>query len=72
MSAVLACAAYLLLAYIEAPGLVRRKLWGELAAFAVLDALAATLSVLYALHVRLPDVVKGMQWLFEDLLHLKY
>ncbi len=70
--AVAVAVVYVLVAWFEVPGLVQRRLWGELRAFLVLDVLAMVLSILYALDVPLPNIIRGMQYLIEDVLHLTY
>jgi hypothetical protein len=51
----------------EAPGLVRKKLWRELAAFTVLLVIGMVLSFGQALKLSLPNPARGIDALFGPM-----
>jgi len=55
---------------LEVPGLVRRKMWGELAAFAAYLLMGMALTIPQALGVRLPNPTKAIEVVFEPLIRL--
>jgi len=54
---VLALLAFLLIIAIEAPGLVKKRMWRELIAFAVFLWIGMTLSVLQILDIEVPSPI---------------
>lgn len=54
----------------EAPGLVKKKMWRELAAFAVYLAIGMGLSIPQALGVKLPNPTRAIEALFKPILEL--
>lgn len=64
--------AFIGIAFYEAPGLIRKKLWPELAAFSVFLLLAFVISLLQTVGVKIPSPMKGAQYLIEEVLHLGY
>jgi len=58
MSALLVGLAALVLALYDVPPLVRRRLWGELAAVSVILALGLALALPYSLHRDIPDPLR--------------
>jgi len=52
---------------LEAPGLVREQMWGELAAFGFLLALGMVLSVAQMLDIPLPNPTKGIEAIFKPV-----
>jgi hypothetical protein len=65
-------AAFIILILIEVPKLVREKSWRELAAYSVLMSIAFVVSLLYTLHIEIPNPVRDTQYLVKSLLHLSY
>lgn len=59
--------AFLGMALLEVPGLLRRRLWRELAAFATLLAIGFTLSFLQVLGVRIPSPNEGIESLIKAI-----
>ncbi len=49
---------------IEAPGLFRRKMWRELAAFGVLMIIGAVFSLGWALKLPIPNPTRGIEAIF--------
>lgn len=60
------------MAYIQIPGLVKNKYWKELAAFLAFFTAAFVLCLLYVLDVDIPSPMKGISYIFDDLLQIKY
>jgi hypothetical protein len=56
----------------QIPALIKKNHWRELMAFSFFCILALTLNLLQALDIKLPNPAKGMQYVVEDVLHLKY
>lgn len=52
---------------LEVPGLVRKRMWGELAAFAVLLAVGMVFSVAQVLNLPLPNPTRFIDALFEPV-----
>ncbi|MGE5485429.1 MAG: hypothetical protein ACM3X4_10465 [Ignavibacteriales bacterium] len=51
----------------EVPGLIRKKMWGELAAFSVYLLIGMALSIPQAMGIRLPNPTKTIEALFKPL-----
>ncbi|AHF09461.1 hypothetical protein DEHRE_04720 [Dehalobacter restrictus DSM 9455] len=64
--------AFVAIGLFEIPALVRNKHWRELAVFSVFFVLAFILALLQAADVKIPSPVKGMEYLFKDILKLSY
>jgi len=58
------------IAYYEAPKLIRRRQWGELAAFTVLLTLGLGLSLAQALGLKVPNPTKGIEYLIKQINNL--
>lgn len=56
----------------DAPDLVRRKYWRELAAFSSLLLFAFLLTLLQSIGVLKPGLMEGMEYLIKDVLHIYY
>ncbi len=54
----------------EVPGLVKKKMWRELAAFSVFLAIGMALSIPQALGATLPNPMKAIEALFGPLAEL--
>ncbi|OPZ73119.1 MAG: hypothetical protein BWY80_00997 [Firmicutes bacterium ADurb.Bin456] len=52
---------------VETPGLVKKKMWREFAAFSVLVLLGMVLSFGQALKLPLPNPIRGIEALFEPV-----
>jgi hypothetical protein len=63
---------YGLVALFQIPALIKKKHWRELMVFSFFCILALTLNLLQALDIKLPNPSKGIQYVVEDVLHLKY
>lgn len=59
--------AFLVIAVLEIPELFRKRLWGELAAFAVLFVIGFILGFLQAIGVKLPSPNKGIEFLVKTV-----
>ncbi|MBF7082417.1 hypothetical protein IT084_05415 [Desulfallas sp. Bu1-1] len=53
--------------WLEVPGLVRKKMWRELAAFAVFLLIGMALSIPQALGIELPNPNRPIEVLFKPL-----
>lgn len=73
---VLMLAAFALLIFLEAPGLIKKKQWRELAAYLTLMLIAIVISVLYLKRIEIPNPVKNTQYniknIFEYLFKISY
>ncbi len=63
---------FALLAFFQIPGLIKKKYWKELIAFSFFYTFAFVLSFLYVLDVAIPSPIKGVRYVIEDLLKIKY
>jgi hypothetical protein len=63
---------YVIIALCQIPALIKKKYWRELIAFSFFFALAFILNLLQALDIKIPSPMKEIQYLLEDVLHLKY
>lgn len=54
----------------EAPGLVKKKMWRELAAFSVYLSIGMALSIPQVLGVKLPNPTRAIEALFRPLSEL--
>ncbi|MCL6635943.1 MAG: hypothetical protein K6T29_09300 [Peptococcaceae bacterium] len=59
--------AYALIVLFEVPGLVKKRMWRELAVFSLYWTVALTLSVPQVLQVELPNPNKAIEALFRPL-----
>jgi len=64
---VLALFAFLLIIAIEVPGLVKKRMWRELAAFAVILWVGMSLSILQILGVELPSPITFIEGFYKPL-----
>ncbi|MCL6639187.1 MAG: hypothetical protein K6T80_05845 [Firmicutes bacterium] len=55
---------------LEAPGLVKKKMWRELAAFSVYLSIGMALSIPQVLGVKLPNPSKAIEALFKPIAEL--
>lgn len=62
---VLALFAFLLIIAIEVPGLVKKRMWRELAAFAVILGVGMSLSILQILGVELPSPITFIEAIYK-------
>ena len=69
ISLLLICA---VIAWLNIPGLIRQKAWGELAAFSFFYTAAFILGLLYVLDIPVPNPMRGLQYIISDLWGLKY
>ena len=69
---VLLVAAFVIVIWLEVPGLIKKKYWRELIAYSVLMTLAFVVCLLYALHVNIPNPVKNTQYYIKDLFPFHY
>lgn len=63
---------YTFIAWLNIPGLIRQKAWGDLAAFSVLYVAAFVLGLLYVLDIPIPNPMKALQYIISDLWGFKY
>ncbi len=61
-----------LIAVFEIPPLIQKRLFRELAVFAVLIVFGLIVSVMYGLGVHLPSPIVGAKYLIEDVLRISY
>lgn len=60
------------IALFEVPGLIRKKYWRELVVFAFFLLVAFILTLLQTLGIRLLPLLRVLEYIFKDLLHLSY
>lgn len=65
MKVVILILIFSVLALIQAPGLIRKKQWGELTTVSVMFAIGFTLSLLIAIGVKVPNPNKGIEFLIK-------
>ena len=58
---------FILIIFFEIPGLIRRKLWRELAAFSVFLTIGFVLSFLQVIGVKIPSPNDGIIFLVETI-----
>ena len=58
---------FILIIFFEIPGLIRRKLWRELAAFSVFITIGFVLSFLQVIGVKIPSPNDGITFLVETV-----
>ena len=63
---------FVLMAFVQIPGLIKKKYWKELIAFSFFYMAAFTVSLLYVLDITIPSPIKGVKYVIEDLLKIKY
>ncbi len=63
---ILMFAAFAGLIMLEAPGLIKKKQWRELAAYSALMLIAIVISVSYLKHIEIPNPVKNTQYYVKD------
>ncbi len=61
-----------LIAVFEIPPLIQKRLFRELAVFAVLIVFGLIVSVMYGLGAHLPSPIVGAKYLLEDVLRISY
>jgi hypothetical protein len=59
-------------ALFEVPGLIRKRYWRELGVFAFFMLVAFVLTLLLTLGIRLIPLLRILEYVFKDLLHLSY
>lgn len=60
------------IALYDLPELIRKRHWADVAVFSILYLTGATLAILLYLGVEIPSPIRGVQYLFGEVLHLKY
>ncbi|SDZ67652.1 hypothetical protein SAMN05421736_13028 [Evansella caseinilytica] len=63
---------FAIVVWLEVPGLIRKKYWRELAVFSLFLLSTFFLSLLQLLDVRIPNPVKGIEYVIKDILRLNY
>jgi hypothetical protein len=59
-------------AFLELPGLIKRRYWRELKVFSLFLLIAFIMSLFHIIGIPLPNPVKEMDYLVKDILHLNY
>ncbi|HHV79933.1 MAG TPA: hypothetical protein GXX40_10060 [Firmicutes bacterium] len=62
--------AFIAITLFEVPSLIKKKMWGELAAFSVYLLIGMALTIPQALGIRLPNPTKTIEALFRPLAEL--
>lgn len=70
MPVVLLALAFAAMVAYDMPGIIRRKEWGELVLFLVLVLFGFVVSFLQAIGVRVPNPVRGIEFLTEKVVSL--
>lgn len=60
------------IAAVNLPGMVKEKLWKELVKYLAVYLAVLLPAVLIALGVHVPSPIKGLMWLYRDVLHLSF
>ncbi len=60
------------IAAINLPGMIKKKLWRELAVYSLFFLAVFTLAVLMALGIKVPSPIKAIQAFYRDILHLSF
>jgi predicted MFS family arabinose efflux permease len=60
------------IAALDLPGMIKNRLWRDLAIYLVIFVLVLTLAALMALGVEVPSPIKMIQVLYRDVLHLSF
>lgn len=60
------------IAAVNLPGMIREKLWKELAKYLWVYLAVLLLGVLIALDVHVPSPIQGMMSLYRNVLHLSF
>lgn len=63
---------FVIVALRDAPELIRRKHWKELAVYSVLFLLAFVVAFLQVTGVEIPSPIKQIQFFLKNILHLYY
>lgn len=63
---------YIIIGLVQGVSLIKKRYWRELIISTVFLGIAFILSVLYILDFNIPSPAKGMQYIIEDVLHLRY
>jgi len=58
---------FLVLVFYQVPGMIRRGLWGELAAYAFFWVLGLTVAVAMALGMKVPNPTHGIEFVYRPL-----
>ena len=69
MKVLLLIFAFTSIALIDIPGILRKKLWGELAIFSILLVIGFTLSLLQVIGVKLPNPNRSIESLINWCFH---
>ena len=65
MKILMLISAFIFIAWLEIPQLLKKKHWNELATFVVLFVIGFTLSFLHSIDVNLPNPNKGIEYLIK-------
>ncbi|AFM43018.1 hypothetical protein Desaci_4156 [Desulfosporosinus acidiphilus SJ4] len=60
------------IALVEVPGLIRKKYWRELIVFSTFLSFSFIVALLQTIGVKLPNPMRGIDYLIKDILHLSY
>jgi len=63
---------FIIIFLFEGPSLIKKNDYKEFAAFAVLLGIAFTLALLQVIGIKIPSPMKGIQYIVENVLHLKF
>ncbi len=63
---------FIIIALIEIPGLIRKKYWRELIVFSFFLLLVFIMTLLQIMGIKLPNPVKGLEYLIKEVFHLSY
>ena len=63
---------FIVIALIEIPSLIRKKYWRELVVFLFFLLFVFIMTLLQIIGIKLPNPVKGLEYLIKDVLHLSY
>jgi len=64
--------AFICIAWLDVPKLMKAKQWKELVVFSLFFITAFTMSLLLVLGVKIPSPILAIQYFIEDVLHLHY
>ena len=72
MNLLLVIAGFAGIAVIDIPGLIKKKLWRDLAIYMAVFLPVLGLAVLAALGIKVPSPIKAIQGFYRDVLHLSF
>lgn len=64
--------AFVLIALLDLPKLIQKKLWKDTVIYLLFFTFAFTIAFLQVIGIHIPSPIKGIQYVISDILHLSY